>query len=392
MPNLRIKDNGAKQGLNGVDNGQIWLDDVWVPLDALLDRYAAVDAAGRYSSPIADPATRFGTMISGLTTGRMLIAQAAVDACKSGVTIALKYSCARPQFGSKYIIEYITQQRRIFPALATTYAMHLALADCKKLGMSSKNDPKTAQMNAKRVHVLSSGLKAAATWHRVRILQDCRECCGGMGFLAINKIGPMLNDMNVDVTFEGDNTVMMQQVSKALMDAFVKERPTVAVPMINQTDIGPGCAGKLLKWREQILTRQAVEETSAGSYDGAMDIAVALGWAWVGTVSYDTFRQELSAAPAAWRQPLERLCLLYGLFSVENHIATYLEHGVLQPRAVPALRRKINDLCGYFAKDGAAVALGLCDGFGIPPHLLQAPIALGDSVGGWHAIGLGPNV
>jgi acyl-CoA oxidase len=266
--------------------------------------------------------------------------------------------------------------------------MHLALGTCKNLGLSGKGDPKTAQMNAKQVHVLSSGLKAAATWHRVRILQDCRECCGGMGFLAINKIGPMLNDMNVDVTFEGDNTVMMQQVSKALMDAFGKERPTVAVPVINQMDIGPGCAGKLLKWREQILTRQAAEEASAGSYEGVMDIAVGLGWAWVDAVSYATFRQEIRTAPAAWREPLERLCLLYGLCSVENHLATYLEHGVLQPRAVPVLRRKINDLCGYFAKDGAAVALGLCDGFGIPSHLLQAPIALGGGRGGWHDIGL----
>jgi acyl-CoA oxidase len=33
-----------------------------------------------------------------------------------------------------------------------------------------------------------------------------------MGFLAANKIGPMKTDMDVDVTFEGDNTVMMQQV------------------------------------------------------------------------------------------------------------------------------------------------------------------------------------
>jgi hypothetical protein len=35
-----------------------------------------------------------------------------------------------------------------------------------------------------------------------------------MGVLAANKIGPMQNDMNVDVTFEGDNTVMMQQVRR----------------------------------------------------------------------------------------------------------------------------------------------------------------------------------
>ena len=37
------------------------------------------------------------------------------------------------------------------------------------------------QKDQKMVHVRSSGLKAAATWHRVEILQACRECCGGQG-------------------------------------------------------------------------------------------------------------------------------------------------------------------------------------------------------------------
>ena len=40
--------------------------------------------------------------------------------------------------------------------------------------------------DAKLIHVLSSGLKAAATWLRVDGLQDCRECCGGMGFLSVS--------------------------------------------------------------------------------------------------------------------------------------------------------------------------------------------------------------
>lgn len=73
--------------------------------------------------------------------------------------------------------------------------------------------------DGKQIHVVSSGLKAGATWHRVKILQACRECCGGQGFLAANKIGPMKNDMDVDVTFEGDNTVMMQQVCPRLKPA-----------------------------------------------------------------------------------------------------------------------------------------------------------------------------
>ena len=48
---------------------------------------------------------------------------------------------------------------------------------------------------------------------RFTMLQACRECCGGQGFSAVNRIGPLKNDMDVDVTFEGDNTVMMQQVA-----------------------------------------------------------------------------------------------------------------------------------------------------------------------------------
>lgn len=62
---------------------------------------------------------------SAARTGRMLIAQGAIDACKIGVTIAVRYGCARPQFNGKVVMSYLTHQRRLLPALATTYAMHL---------------------------------------------------------------------------------------------------------------------------------------------------------------------------------------------------------------------------------------------------------------------------
>ncbi len=55
----------------------------------------------------------------------MLIAQGAIDASKIGVSIALRYACARPQFQGKRIMEYLTHQRRLLPALATTYAMQI---------------------------------------------------------------------------------------------------------------------------------------------------------------------------------------------------------------------------------------------------------------------------
>jgi hypothetical protein len=64
-----FRDHGPKAGLNGVDNGQIWFHHKRVPRDALLDAFASVDADGTYRSPIRSPTARFGTMVSGLTTG-----------------------------------------------------------------------------------------------------------------------------------------------------------------------------------------------------------------------------------------------------------------------------------------------------------------------------------
>lgn len=69
--------------------------------------------------------------------GRLLIAQGAVDACKVGTAIAIRYSCKRPQFGEKMIMEYITQQRRLLPGLATTYAMQVSMMRLRVRFMSS---------------------------------------------------------------------------------------------------------------------------------------------------------------------------------------------------------------------------------------------------------------
>lgn len=385
MPGVRCGDNGPKQGLLGVDNGQIWLNNVRVPRDALLDRYAQVDASGAYRSPIPNVQQRFGTMIGGLTTGRMLIAQGAIDACKIGITIAITYSSKRPQFGDRMILDYITHQRRLFPALAATYALHLGMLRLKAVLMQGGPDV------GKTVHIVSSGLKAGATWHRVRILQDCRECCGGMGFMAANRIGPLLNDMNVDTTFEGDNTVLMTQVAKPLLDAATKAGATQAPPPPRVSgELSARDVGELLSWRERMLTaglagelagaaaRGGGPEAAAGALDAALDRVVMLGWAWTDRFTFEAFAAEAAAAPPALRPALGLLLQLYGLSRLETGVECYLSAGALSGDAVKAVHARVNELCRQLGADGGALALALCAGFGIPPHLLQAPIAIGD--------------
>ena len=59
------------------------------------------------------------------------------------------------------------------------------------------------------------GLKAYTTQYTAQALSICRECCGGHGYAAVNRFGALRSDHDIFQTFEGDNTVLLQQVNSA---------------------------------------------------------------------------------------------------------------------------------------------------------------------------------
>src|SRR3954449_8499295 len=132
LPGVRIEDCGAKLGLNGVDNGRIWFDQVRVPRDALLDRYANVDDDGVYFSEIENPDRRFFTILGTLVLGRVCVGGAAISAAKVALVLAIQYAVRRRQFGApgtneeELLLDYGQHQRRLLPLLARTYAAHFA--------------------------------------------------------------------------------------------------------------------------------------------------------------------------------------------------------------------------------------------------------------------------
>lgn len=46
--------------------------------------------------------------------------------------------------------------------------------------------------------------------------QECREACGGQSLKTENHVGQLKSEYDVQLTFEGDNNVLMQQVIKFL--------------------------------------------------------------------------------------------------------------------------------------------------------------------------------
>ncbi|KAG5579158.1 hypothetical protein H5410_049785 [Solanum commersonii] len=97
-PNIRIADCGHKIGLNGVDNGRIWFDNVRVPRENLLNSVADVSSDGKYLTAIKDPDQRFAAFLSPLTSGRVIIAPSAVYSAKIGLATAIRYSLTRRAF------------------------------------------------------------------------------------------------------------------------------------------------------------------------------------------------------------------------------------------------------------------------------------------------------
>ena len=93
---VRIEDCGAKLGLDGVDNGRLWFDQVRVPRDNLLDRYAEIRDDGTYFSAIENPTKRFFTMLGTLIQGRVSVCGAGIYATKVAQTIAVRHALRAP--------------------------------------------------------------------------------------------------------------------------------------------------------------------------------------------------------------------------------------------------------------------------------------------------------
>ncbi len=227
LPGVTITDCGVKAGLNGVDNGRLVFDGVRVPREALLNRFADVSPDGTYSSSIDNESRRFFTMLGTLVRGRISVAGGAGSATQKALTLAIRYGATRRQFSNPatgeevVVLDYLAHQRKLLPALATTYALHFAQEELVTRMHELQRPGATPDEAAQReLETRAAGIKAVGTWHATRTIQTAREACGGAGYLAENLLPALKADTDVFTTFEGDNTVLLQLVAKTLLSDY----------------------------------------------------------------------------------------------------------------------------------------------------------------------------
>ena len=412
LPGIRIEDCGPKAGLNGVDNGRIWFDDVRVPREALLDRYGSVDADGTYSSPIEGDGKRFFTMLGTLIRGRISVAGAAGSAAKKALAIAVRYGERRTQFehpdtGEEIVVlDYLAHQRKLLPALATSYALHFAQEEMVSALHDLPEDADRRELESR-----AAGIKAISTWHTTRTVQTCREACGGAGYLMENQLPRIKADTDVFTTFEGDNTVLLQLVAKGLLtgyqqhigergmalviaDQFVEaviertaargliDRLVNAVtPRDEETDLlDRGWQIKVFEDREKHvldtlarrLRRAAEPDVDAFEvFNDAQDHALRAARVHIDRIVLEAFVAAIERSPSPL---LNRVCDLYALANMEQDLDWFLGHGRFTTARAKAVTGAVNALCRALRPHAAT----LVDAFAIPDRLIAAPIALGD--------------
>lgn len=395
-PGIRIADCGHKIGLNGVDNGRIWFDKVRIPRENLLNAVADVTPDGKYESAIKDPDQRFGAFMAPLTSGRVTIAVSAVYQSKIGLATAIRYALARRAFSltpdqpEVLLLDYPSHRHRLLPLLAKTYAMSFAAVDLKNLYV------RRTPQDSKVIHVLSSGLKAVLSWHNLRTLQECREACGGQGLKTDNRVGTLKAEYDVQLTFEGDNNVLMQQVSKALLADYLAAKqkgkpmkgmglehingPAPVIPEeLNKTTLrDPGFQLALLQLRERGLLELLFSQVSSLVTKGvsmtdavisSYQLAEDLGQAFTERSILESLLRVEQQTTGSMKGVLGLLRSLYVLSSADE-TPVFLRYGYLSPKQSQVIRTEVATLCG----DLRPQALNLVDAFGIPEPFL-GPIA-----------------
>jgi acyl-CoA oxidase len=361
-------------------------------------------------------------MLGTLIQGRVCVGGAGITASKTALALAIKYANQRRQFGSpdsgeeELLLDYGMHQRRLLPLLARTYALHFAqeilLSELHNV-LSTTTAP---ERQRRALESRAAGTKALGTWHGSRTVQECREACGGAGYLMSNRLGSMRADIDVFTTFEGDNHVLLQLVAKGLLTDFsssfsdldqmgmvrfvaglavdtVVERTAVHKLLERLKDVLPGGDDEwdsesgildrqyhlaMLRWREEHILGSVARRLKRGMDRGMEPVAVfsqvqdhviALGSAHVERLVLEAFVDKLEPmADSENKRALELVCDLFALSTIEADRGWWMEHGRLSSQRSKAITREVGTLC----RKVRPIAEDLVDAFGVPAEMLDA--------------------
>ncbi|CAK9217123.1 unnamed protein product [Sphagnum troendelagicum] len=366
LPNVTVGDIGVKfgnGGYNSMDNGLLRFDHVRIPRENMLMKLATVTKEGKYIRSNKPRQLGYGAMVfvrQGIVTDASIYLSRAV-------TIAVRYSAIRRQFGAKddkpevQVIDYRTQQYRLFPLLATVYAYRIVGFWMKWLYEDvterlNNNDFSTLP----EVHACTAGLKSMTTAITADGIEECRKLCGGHGYLCASGLPELYAVYVPACTYEGDNNILLLQVARFLLKTLAQAgsgtKPVGTAAYLGNIQHLTSVNCKVSRGEDWLNPSVMLEAFEARAARIAVGCGMRVAKAPDSESAFNELSPELVEAaqahcqlivvskfieqvqkdiPGEWvKQQLEVLCNLYALSLLTAHSGDFLATGYLTSRQV----------------------------------------------------------
>lgn len=205
MPGITIGEIGNKVGMNTVNNGFLAFNNVRLPLKNMLMKNAKLTEDGVFTKPKSSVLT-YGTMMF----VRVVIIKDMASYLSKAVTIALRYSMVRrqspiePNKPEPKIIEHVTQQYKIFPAIAKVIVFKITAEFLWEMYNQVTHDLDKGDLERlPELHALSCCLKAVCTDEASKAVETLRLACGGHGYLNSAGFQDIYGMVTAAQTYEG---------------------------------------------------------------------------------------------------------------------------------------------------------------------------------------------
>ncbi|KAI9997197.1 hypothetical protein PInf_000633 [Phytophthora infestans] len=387
MPGVTLGDIGPKIGFNNVDNGYCTFSRVHIPRSNMGMRVAQVTREGKY---VKNSDTRMSYVrSSGLALAR---------AC----TITIRYSGVRrqgydannPNSNEELsVLDYQTQQYRLFPLLAAAYAITLTGNQMDAFSLQLADQIKHGDPSMLVVgHAMSCGLKVLASEMACNGIETCRRACGGHGYLLSSGLPVLLGDVLQMVTAEGENFVLCQQTARALLKIHGQFQssgrlPTAMQFIANIGKLSHAQPRSKVQWLELETYLDVFQQRFLHSLRGLVnkvssDSSIAAGiqnnsmhcyklsYAYTYLVLVNNFVLAVRSASPEIQPVLQFLCKLFALTQLEATAGEFMESGCVFPSDMAIIRANIEELLKLIRPH----AVTLVDGFNFSDHTLNSTL------------------
>lgn len=410
LPGITVGDIGPKMDFDHVDNGFLKLDHVRVPRENMLSRFAQVLPDGTYIKLGTEKSNYFSMVVVRVEVLMVEVLPLLQKAC----IIAIRYSVIRrqcqlrPSNPEAKILDYQTQQQKLFPQLAMAYAFHFVAKSLQAFLHRSYSSILGRDFSLlPELHALSAGMKAMVSDFCTQGAEVCRRACGGHGYSKLSGLPFLVSKVTASCTYEGENTVLYLQTARFLVKNYLQAQESAgstsqrSIPESVAYLIAPDLARcpaqmaadflhpelyttawahvavRLIKdsvHHLQTLMQSGVDRQEAWNQTTLRHLQAAKAHCYYVTVKIFTEALETLESEPAIKQVLKRLCDLYALHGILTNTGDFLHDGFLSGAQIDVVRTAYLDLLLLIRKD----AVLLTDAFDFTDQCLNSALGCYD--------------